>query len=316
MRLVMCGRVTPALVLMFIMSACVSTPQSDVLRQQMLPAFSAPVLLRQVPFFAQSLYQCGPAALATLLQASGVEVTPEQLIPLVYVPARQGAFQVEMLAATRSHGRLAYKITPTLEALLTEVAAGRPVLVLQNLALEWYPRWHFAVVKGFDLERNRVILNSGVYENYEMPLANFERTWARAEYWGVLALMPGEMPAVASSAQYFSALAALAQSDASPDLHSAYALGLQQWPGDRNLLMGFGNLLYTDNALEEALLPFMTLVALAPNYAPAHNNLATVLHALGRNTEALPHARTAVALGGDFLASYRATLHMIEIDAQ
>jgi tetratricopeptide (TPR) repeat protein len=316
MRPELCSRVIFALVLITLMSACVTAPQSALLRQEKPPDFLAPVLLGQVPFFAQSLYQCGPAALATLLYSSGVEVTPEQLVPLVYVPAREGSFQVEMLAATRSYDRLAYQIVPTMATLLTEVAAGRPVLVLQNLALNWYPRWHFAVVKGFDLERNRVILNSGLYEDYEMSLANFERTWARADYWGFLALAPGEMPAVALPGPYFSALAALGQSSSSADLRAAYTLGLQNWPSDRNLLMAYGNLLYAEDSKEAALQPFLTLVALEPEYAPAHNNLATVLHALGRDAQALEHARIAVTLGGDFLANYRATLHRIDPHAE
>ncbi len=316
MRPVTCGKLILALALTVLMNACASAPQSSTLRQQIPHVFQAPVLLSQVPFFAQSLYQCGPAALATLLNTSGVEVTPDQLVPLVYVPEREGSFQVEMLAATRNHGRLAYTIEPTLKALLTEVAEGRPVLVLQNLALSWYPRWHFAVVKGFDIARNTVILNSGVYENYEMSLATFERTWARAQYWGVLALLPGEMPAVAAPGPYFSALAALTQSVAPAALRPAYAVGLQQWSNDPNLLMGYGNLLYADKALEEAVVPFTTLVSLAPDYAPAHNNLAMVLHALGRDDQALQHARTAVSLGGDFIASYRDTLRMIDPGAE
>jgi len=54
-----------------------------------------------------------------------------------------------------------------------------PVLLLQNLVVKRYPRWHFAVVKGFDLERGRVTLNSGLHEDYEMSLNTFERKWGR-----------------------------------------------------------------------------------------------------------------------------------------
>ena len=35
--------------------------------------------LTQVPFFPQTLHQCGPAALATVLGWSGVHATPEAL---------------------------------------------------------------------------------------------------------------------------------------------------------------------------------------------------------------------------------------------
>ena len=39
------------------------------------------VELAQTPFFPQDRYQCGPAALATVLGAAGVHVTPEELVP-------------------------------------------------------------------------------------------------------------------------------------------------------------------------------------------------------------------------------------------
>lgn len=303
------GKWLLTLVLTLAVSACASAPQSAALREH---NDAAPVLLRQVPFFAQELYQCGPAALATVLQGSGVVVTPEQLVPLVYVPARQGSFQVEMIAAARAHGRLVHVIEPTLQALLAEVSAGHPVLVLQNLALSWYPRWHFAVVKGFDLQRGRITLNSGIHENYEMSLRTFERTWQRADYWGVLTLAPGSMPAQARPGPYFSALAALAQHTADEQLQPAYVSGLQRWPEDRNLRMGYGNLLASRQQHAEAREQFAALLALEPDYAPAHNNLASSLQALGDHEAALHHARTAVSLGGKFMEAYRATLHTLE----
>ncbi len=311
-----CVRLLFGVTLSVLLSACATAPQSAALRQQTPPEFTAPVLLRQVPFYPQELYQCGPAALATLLGASGVQVTPEQLVPLVYVPEREGSFQVEMVATTRSHGRLAYRIAPTLEALLSEVAAGHPVLVLQNLALDIYPRWHFAIVKGFDMERRKLILNSGLYEDYETSIAVFERTWARADHWGVLALRPGSMPAKPEATQYFSALAAIEQ-DIEPALvNRAYVSGLQAWPTDRNLLMGYGNRLYAEKYAAAAAIQFGKVVELYPDYAPAHNNLANVLFEQGQQERALLHAREAVRLGGDYLENYRETLRMIDPDAE
>ena len=315
MRSSACSKRLLILALTFVVSACASAPQTAALREQPVAASSVPVLLRQVPFFAQALYQCGPAALATVLQTSGVNVTPEQLVPLVYVPARKGSFQVEMIAAARSLGRLVHVIPPALEALLAEVNAGQPVLVLQNLAVSWYPRWHFAVVKGFDLARGRIILNSGLYENYEMSMSTFERTWQRADYWGVLTLAPGTMPVAAEPGPYFSSLAAHAQHVTPAQLAPAYVSGLQRWPQDRNLRMGYGNLLASSHEHTAAKAQFTLLLTQFPVYAPAHNNLASTLQALGEHDAALQHAHIAVGLGGEYLESYRATLLAIETSA-
>lgn len=305
------GKGLATLTLAGALAACAGTPQSDSVLAQHALAPQAPVLLRQVPFFAQELYQCGPAALATVLQSSGVQVTPEALVPLVYVPARQGSLQIEMIATARSHGRLVQQVAPTLDALLAEVQAGQPVLVLQNLALDWYPRWHYAVVKGFDLERGRLILNSGLEENYAMPLDTFERTWARAEHWGIVTLVPGTLPVHAEPGAYFSALADLTGHVAPHDMLAAYRAGLQRWPQERNLQMGLGNLLVAQGDHTAASEVFARVLQAHPQYAPAHNNLAHTLLAQGRPAEALPHAEQAVALGGELLASYQATLQSV-----
>jgi hypothetical protein len=305
------GKALATLTLAVMLAACAGTPQSDSLLAQQTRAPREPVLLRQVPFFPQELYQCGPAALATVLQTSGVAVTPEALVPRVYVPARQGSLQIEMIATARSHGRLVQQVAPSMEALLAEVQAGQPVLVLQNLALDWYPRWHYAVVKGFDLERGRLILNSGLQEDYAMPLRVFERTWARADHWGIVTLVPGTLPVSAEPGAYFSALAELTGHVAPQDLLRAYQAGVQRWPQERELQMGLGNLLASLGKHDAARAAFADVLQTHPQYAPAHNNLAHTLLVLGRPAEALPHAEQAVALGGELLPSYQATLRSV-----
>ena len=294
-----------------LLGGCMTPPQSAALLQQTPEAFSTPVLLDAIPFFPQEAYQCGPAALATMLGASAVSVTPEALVPLVYVPERQGSFQVELVAAARSYGRLAYEIPATLDAMLAEVAAGHPVLVMQNLGVSWYPKWHYAVVKGFDVEKKRIILNSGLLENYALSLNTFERTWARSGHWAIVVLEPGIMPASAEPLQYFNAVVALESGNHVQPAAAAYASGLKAWPTDRNLLMGYGNLLYGMGDVVAAAGIFKNVTDYHPDYAPAYNNLAQILFESGDGQQALAYANKAVALGGDFSELYQETLRMI-----
>ncbi|MGM0631605.1 MAG: PA2778 family cysteine peptidase [Pseudomonadota bacterium] len=291
-----------------LLAGCTSSLQYHSLVQQTPARFSEPGRVAGVPFFPQDEYQCGPAALATVLGASQLEVTPETLVPLVYVPERQGSFQVEMVATARSFGRLAYQIPPTLEALFAEINSGHPVLVLQNLGLDRFPQWHFSVAKGFDIERRKMVLNSGRIENYEVSLAVFERTWARSEYWAIVVLEPGQVPVSADPVRYFNAVVALEQTNAPEQVIPAYLGGLQRWPGQRQLLMGYGNLLYSSGALEEAKKHFQNLLEQHPDYAPAHNNLAQIHLEQGRLAAAAEHAERAIALGGPYVEEFRRTL--------
>lgn len=297
---------------LIVLASCVSPPQSAALLNETPARFSDAVLVPDVPFFPQEDYQCGPAALATVLGASQLQVSPEELVPLVYVPERQGSFQVEMVAAARSYGRLAYQLPPTLQAMFSEVSRGYPVLVMQNLGLDWYPQWHFAVVKGFDLEQGHVILNSALTENYRLPLATFERTWARAEHWAVLVVEPGIMPLSAEPDRYFNAVVALEGNNPAELSSRAYQSGLKRWPDHNNLLMGYGNLLYGEGDVAGAADHYRKTIDAHPDYAPAYNNLAQIHLQQADLEQALMLAEKAVELGGDFSDNYTQTRQRIQ----
>jgi hypothetical protein len=185
-----------------------ATPQTQaVLRQQ--GDLPRQMELAGVPYHPQDANQCGPATLAMAMGAHGTTVAPEILAQQVYLPEKAGSLQVEMLSATRRHGFVAYLIDPTLTALLGEIAAGRPVIVLENLAFNWYPQWHYAVAIGYDLDRGTIVLRSGAEQRQVLPLTTFEHLWARSGYWGLLALPPDQLPAHANETRYVAAAVAL-----------------------------------------------------------------------------------------------------------
>jgi tetratricopeptide (TPR) repeat protein len=266
------------------------------------------VELVEVPYFAQQSYQCGPAALAMALQAAGVAATPEQLAPQVYLPGRRGSLQVELQAATRRHGLLAYPLAPRLDALLDEVAAGQPVIVLQNLGFDWYPVWHYAVVIGYDLDRRELILRSGPERRQRLPLTTFERTWRRADHWALLALSPARLPAGADPDRYLQAALALEQTGPAGAAAVAYQTALRRWPTALTALIGAGNTAFASGNLDAAEQAFRRATVAHPDAAPAFNNLAHVLAERGRLTEALAAARRAQQLGGVQREVYAATL--------
>jgi hypothetical protein len=295
--------------LLLLLGGC-ATPQVAALVAAPPPTLPERVELAKTPFFAQERYQCGPAALATVLVQSGVATTPEALVDSVYLSERQGSLQAEMLATARRHGRVAYRLAPRLDELLREVATGTPVVVLQNLAFSFAPRWHYAVVVGYDRIREDIILRSGTTERLVMTLSNFERTWARSEHWAMVAVPPDRLPATAREEPYVGAAVALER--VSPnDARRAYATALAHWP--RNLLarVGLGNTAYAAKDLPAAEREFRKATLDHPEAADAWNNLATVLHRAGRTEEAIQAAQRAIALGGARLPHYERTLRTI-----
>ena len=276
-------------------SACASIPP----RVGELQAGQASVELDDTPFFPQRQFQCGPAALATALTSSGADVDLQALVDRVYLPGKQGSLQVEMLAATRTAGRIPYLIDGTLQVLWAELSAGRPVIVLQNLGVAAIPRWHFAVVVGIDTERDVVILRSGTDRRRVTGLNTFLRTWRRSDFWGFVILRPSELPTAVDDVRYLKAVAALENAGRSEEAATAWRTALQAWPNNPVALFGLGNaaLARGDNLAAEAF--FRRMLEAEPSSAAARNNLAMALARQARYEEALREIGIALQANRD-----------------
>jgi hypothetical protein len=267
-----------------------------------------------VPFFPQDDYQCGPAALAMALGWSGLDVQPSDLTEKVYTASLQGSLQPAMIAGARRSGRMAYVIYGT-DALIHEVAAGHPVVVLQNLGLSWAPRWHYAVAIGYDLPADAIVLHTGLRARERTAMGVFQNTWARAGNWGLLVLPPGRLPATAREAETVEAALGLEKARQPAAAAEAYRAALARWPQNLPAMMGLGNSHYALGDLGNSELAFRRAAQTHPENGAAFNNLAHVLRALGRREEALSAAQRAVALGGPQSDVFKKTLEEIQASA-
>ncbi len=271
--------------------------------------------LVETPFFPQTEYACGPAALATILGASGADVSPAALIDAVYVEELKGSLQAELLAATRRYGRLPVPIAADVGSLLDEVAGGRPVLVLQNLGLGIAPRWHYAVVVGYDADAGRFVLRSGTERRRLERTSRFLRRWRLGERWGFVAVRPGEIPATAGPERYMRALVGSEHALSDAAVEAAYEAALTRWPADPGVLFLAGVRAQTAEDLAGAAALYRRALAVDPGHAAARNNLAEALLAQGCRAAALREAREALrreSPDGDFVDAVRATVRRIE----
>lgn len=286
-------------------------PQTHSLREQPPSGLPPKAELRDVPFHAQEEYNCGPAALAMALNAAGVGATPEELVEQVYLPGRKGSLQVEMLVAARRNGMVAYELAPRLEDVLREVAAGTPVIVLENYGFRIWPIWHYAVVVGYDLDAGEIIRRSGMKPRQTMPFPVFEYLWKDEGYWAMIAVPPGRVPATATEERYAGAVVALEKSGQLKNAQVAYDAMLKRWPSSLAGMMGRGNTAYALKDPATAESAFRQAAQAHPDAVAALNNLAYILAERGKLDEALATAERAVGLGGPLQGAARATLKEI-----
>jgi len=289
-------------------AACASIPPRTLPDSASLAA--GPI---DVPFYEQQKLECGPAALAMALGWSGVGVSPDALVDEVFTPERKGSLQADLVTAARRRDRVAFEIHGAGE-LHDELAAGNPVVVLQNLGLGWLPRMHYAVVVGREHD-GAFVLHTGSHRARSVGPRTFLNTWNRAGAWGLVVLPPARIAAGADEARWLAAIVGLEQAKRYRAAAEAYRSALARWPDSLAAAIGLANAQYESADAAGAESTLRAAVARHPDAGDAWNNLAAVLLARGNRAEATQAACRALAGGGPHMPVYESTLREISPEA-
>lgn len=251
-----------------------------------------------VPFINQKEGHCGPATLTMALQAIGQPVSLPEITSQVYTPGMKGTFQSDMIGSARRQGLLALPIE-NIDKLFAEVSAGHPVIVFENLALSWLPQWHYALVYGYDLTEEVVLMHSGPEMAKRWDLRKFERSWKLAGYWGLVILPPHRLSATATEIEHLSAAAALETLKLNDQATTAYRTILSRWPTSLGALIGLGNSSFSKSDFKESERNLTLAVQNHPQSAVAWHNLAIAQKMQNKKSEAQKSALKALRLATD-----------------
>lgn len=175
-----------------------------------LPGLPDRVELANVPFYRGEEFQGSSMALASLLTAQGVRITPGLLEPTLHLPKDVDGLPVNVPNAAREFGMVVYPLDPSLNALLAQVAAGFPVLLRYNTGTLWgSPR--YALLIGYDRYKQHVLLRSGEERRQMLDFGKFASAWKSAGSWAVLVQLPTQLPARVDRVRWQQAADALAQ---------------------------------------------------------------------------------------------------------
>ena len=297
--------------LLALLAGCAQlVPQTIGLRTAWPDGVARTVELTDVPFFPDEDYLCGPATLATVLNYSGAHVTIQPLISQVFLPTRQGSLQIEMLAAPRHYGRVSYQLAPRYSDLLREVAAGNPVIVLQDAGL-MFTQWHYAVVNGFDYPSGTLYLRSGTTPREKVPFTAFERTWIKGGYWAMVVAPPDRIPVTATEDGWMAAVRAMARTGGAEAVTKAYTAALKRWPDNLPAAIGLANEYHTRGDFAGAVKVLRAAQQRHSQSVIVINNLAQALSDQGRHAEALELIGKASDPQSPFAAEVRSTRQLI-----
>ena len=290
----------------FLISACAtSTRQTDRLVRSSQDLKKEHYL--NVPFVEQAQYLCGPAAMTMVMQHTGNFTPLNLLTEQMYTKELKGTFQTEMMSAARRQGFLPLPVR-NLHDLLKEVSNGHPVIVFQNLGLKSFPKWHYAVVTGYNLAVPEIILHSGKEKNQKMDMRLFERTWVYADSWALTVETPDDLPSTATEldvAREAVMFESLGKTKLARDI---YLSMLKKWPRSYIAHIGLGNTSYALKDYSSSMGYLERASRIFPDKPEIWHNLAFAADKNHKVALARRSSAKAVSLAGAKEKDFRSSL--------
>ncbi|OPK10249.1 hypothetical protein BZ163_11240 [Pseudomonas sp. VI4.1] len=155
--------------------------------------------------------QSGPQVLASLLSQQGIVITPGLLDKPLHLPGAETQLQQNMLNLAREYGLVVYPLDANLPALLAQVAAGNPVMVRFTEGSAFWAGPRYAILAGYNREKQTVLLRAGMNRRTLMSFGSFESAFKDAGGWAVLIQKPDQLPANVDQQRWLKAASDLAQ---------------------------------------------------------------------------------------------------------
>jgi len=135
-------------------------------------------IVEGVPFYAQQgRYDCGPAALASLLAQRNAGVSLEQIREATYTPALQGSLLPDLENYARSLGYGTRSGRGDLALLRGTIDAGTPLLIPLEMGRWALTRPHYVVVVGY--VGSDFVVHAGKKARMTITAAELDLRWQK-----------------------------------------------------------------------------------------------------------------------------------------
>ena len=171
-------------IIFFIIAGCVS------LKPTTIPAGIR--LIPNVPFFPQEDNQCGPAALATVMnywylrEGGNNKIGIDEIMAAIYSKTARGVLPMDIENYPATKGFTTERVDGSAETIRHHIDTGVPLILFVEYGFSFYQLSHFLVVTGY--ADNGVIVNSGRREREFIANAELEKVWQKTGYWSLRVL--------------------------------------------------------------------------------------------------------------------------------
>jgi predicted double-glycine peptidase len=145
---------------------------------------SQTVLTKDVPFFPQLDYQCGPASLAGVLSYYGDNVGPDEIAESIYRENIRGTVSLDMVLYVRNRGFASKWYKGNTDDIIRAVDRGNPVIVMIDLGFSLARAYHYMVITGYSFKG--VIANTGTTPQKLISWEQFMSQWEKTHNWTLL----------------------------------------------------------------------------------------------------------------------------------
>jgi ABC-type bacteriocin/lantibiotic exporter with double-glycine peptidase domain len=168
---------------LFAVFAWVSLLLSCSIRLTEPDRFPEGVRIHDVGPYLQDPEQCGPFALAALLNYVGIDADPELLSKRLYSPGAGGALTMDLFLEARRTGLEARQLSGNEKLLAEELWEYNPVIVLLK-----YPGFrgsvgHFILVTGYSRDPDGFFVLWGDGKVSWMKQEKFHELWSGSGFW-------------------------------------------------------------------------------------------------------------------------------------
>lgn len=132
-----------------------------------------------VPFIKQKDNFCGPAAMASLMQYYGQDISQEEVAEKVYTPKLDGALISDMENFARGQGYAVEVSEGNIGRLTSLIDEGTPVIALVDRGVWKVSVPHYYVVYGYNAGNETFLLHTGDECCEEMEFDKLDGEWQR-----------------------------------------------------------------------------------------------------------------------------------------